>query len=340
MGSPVLLVKTHAFGDALLCTPAASALAARERLWVLTGPSAAEVWARMPGVERLFVAPFPFSGVAGLLRLLRWSGSRRRELRDVGLTVVLQSSGAVRRWVRWLTGAPMRSAGESPLGGWESVSPLRRGVFAGDSYSTVAGVDAGATAVAPVFPVTDEEREWAGSLLDGSRYVAVAPGGGRNPRDDVAEKRWPAERFGAVCKALVDAGLRIVLLGGPGDRLESEELLTIAPVALDLAGRTTWGQAAAVLEGCAAFLGNDSGLAHLATAVGAPAVVVFGPTSPSELYAPGSVKPVSADISCSPCYASSVFGGCRRDRPVCMEAVRPEDAAAALWKVIDEGNGS
>lgn len=336
MAEPLLLVKTHAFGDALLCTPAAGELSRRGgELWVLTGPSAAPVWERYPGVERVFSAPIPFSGITGAAGLLSWSLRNRKELRRVERTIVLQGSPAVRRWVRFLTSAPMRSCGGTSLGRWEQVFPMVEGEFAGSAYAEAAGVDV--IDWRPVFPVFQSETDWVRTLGLPSPLFAVAPGGGKNPRDTVPEKRWPPGRFAETARRLAEAGLRIVLLGGSGDRQAAKEMMNECGIELlDLTGRTTWGQTAAILRMCTGFLGADSGTAHLATARGVPSVVLFGPSSPDCLYAPGLVQPVASPAECSPCYSNSLFPGCVRGSAVCMESIQVEDVWTALRKVLNE----
>ncbi len=90
---PVLLVKTHAFGDALLCTPSVRELISERNAeyWVLTGYSAAPVWERFPGIARVFVAPIPpLSAFTGNLALARWSVRNRNTLRNVSESIVFQ----------------------------------------------------------------------------------------------------------------------------------------------------------------------------------------------------------------------------------------------------------
>ena len=101
--SPVLLVKTHAFGDALICTPAVKELvgSSKSDFWVLTGDSAADVWERFPGINKVFVAPVPPSGTGGYLELVRWSVRNRKLLKNVRETFVFQGSPAIRRWIRY-----------------------------------------------------------------------------------------------------------------------------------------------------------------------------------------------------------------------------------------------
>jgi ADP-heptose:LPS heptosyltransferase len=112
--------------------------------------------------------------------------------------------------------------------------------------------------------LTSEDRQFAESVLIGNRrYVAIAPGAGLESRC------WPAERFSALASSLKEAyGLTAVQLGAPGD--------PSCGLGIDLIGRTTLRQAAAIIERCALFVGNDSGLMHLAAAVTVPVVEISG----------------------------------------------------------------
>lgn len=148
----------------------------------------------------------------------------------------------------------------------------------------------------PVFVPAAADRARAGALLGndaGGRTgprVAIHPGGGVNPGMAMLGKRWPAERFAAVADGLAAAGARIVLLGGPGDQAAVAAVLAAAAPAtrdrlIDGAGRLSLGEVGAVIERCDLYLGNDTGVTHLAAAVGTPVVAVFGPTRPDR-YGP------------------------------------------------------
>lgn len=339
----LLVVKTHAFGDAMLCTPAVRELIASERgrrsVTVLTGPSAEPVWNRLEGVEQVITAPFPPAGLLGGVDFLFWSLKWRCRLRKFSSSIVLQGDPRVRRWVRFLTGAPVRSCGERSLGLWEQVFPMRSWVFAGGEYARVAGVEP--EDWRPSFAVSESERSWAEGLLKGRRAFALAPGGGINPRDIVPEKRWPAARYAAIVTLLEEEGILPVLIGGKGDAAASREVMEGSRSgAMDMTGATDWGRTAALLERCAGFLGADSGPAHLAMAVGTPAVVVFGPTDPDSLYPPGGIVPLRPDLDCAPCYSCSLFPGCVRSEAICTSMITVENAWKAVGEIIHEDNGS
>jgi len=253
--------------------------------------------------------------------------------------MVFQRSPAIRRWVRFLTGAPMRSAGGESLGKWESVFPMPEREFAGRSFSKVAGVSP--EDFRPIFPVREIEREWVSKLGLPEPLFAIAPGGGKNPRDTVLQKRWYPERFAAIADRLAATGLRIVLLGGPDDVGPAKETSQLcSSTVIDLSGKTAWGQTAAVLEKCIGFLGADSGAAHLAAAVKIPSIVLFGPSSPDYLFAPGIISPVRSNIDCSPCYSNSLFPGCVHENARCMNSIETDEVWFTLQKVLNENYSS
>jgi ADP-heptose:LPS heptosyltransferase len=118
---------------------------------------------------------------------------------------------------------------------------------------------------------------------------AGAPVIGLGPTANWDGKIWPAERFAALFRGLEERfpGARPAVFGGPGpgERDCAGALLTLLPGATDLVGCLSLPEAAACLARCMIFVGNDSGLMHLAAAAGVPTLGLFGPTPASE-YAP------------------------------------------------------
>ena len=137
----------------------------------------------------------------------------------------------------------------------------------------------------PVVWTSPEDRALAGHLLPAGRPI-IALG----PTANWTGKVWPPERFAALANSLRDTilpGARVAVFAGPGP-FEAElaaPLLAAVPEAIDLTGQLTLSEAAACLARCALFVGNDSGLMHLAAAAGAPTLGLFGPTPASE-YGP------------------------------------------------------
>jgi ADP-heptose:LPS heptosyltransferase len=152
------------------------------------------------------------------------------------------------------------------------------------------------------FPVTpDDEAEHAATL---ARH-ALAPGGYAvlHPGASSPTRRWPVARFAAVGDGLAGDGLRVVVTGGAGERALGAALTAAmrAP-AVDLTGATGLGGLAALLRDAAVLVGNDTGSAHLAAAVGARSVTVFLPGDPVRWAHRGPRhRAVVADVPCAPC---------------------------------------
>ncbi len=142
-------------------------------------------------------------------------------------------------------------------------------------------------------PTPPQPVSWT-SAADQARADTLLPPGGRyiglGPTANWSGKAWPPDRFTALFCAVRDQmlpGARPVVFAGPGpvERAMAAPVLAALPDAIDLTGRLSLPEASACLARCALFVGNDSGLMHLAAAAGAPTLGLFGPTSAVE-YAP------------------------------------------------------
>jgi heptosyltransferase-2 len=105
-------------------------------------------------------------------------------------------------------------------------------------------------------------------------------------------KRWPEERYGALARRLAREGIAVWVLGGPGEKEIAEKISGGGEFARDLTGNDL-RDAILALAAADAAVSNDSGLLHVAAAIGTPAVGLFGPTSPWH-WAP--LNPIAATI--------------------------------------------
>lgn len=147
------------------------------------------------------------------------------------------------------------------------------------------------------FRSSSSDEETVGSLLaenglaGKSPLIAIHPGGGKNPGEELASKRWSSAGFTTLAEHLADTqGAGVVLVGGPEDVPVTAAVLgeTSASV-LDAAGKLTFAQLGALIQRCHLFIGNDSAPMHLAAAVGTPVIALFGPTAPAR-YGPYGVR--------------------------------------------------
>ena len=119
-------------------------------------------------------------------------------------------------------------------------------------------------------------------------------------------KRWPAERFGELCgRAHCELGLQPVVFGMP-DEIELKLQIQAMCPEVYLSHGPTIRHTAALMARCAAFVSNDSALAHIASAVDVPVVMLCGPTDLGEVRPYGSSgRVLTAGLGCSPCFRVS-----------------------------------
>lgn len=121
----------------------------------------------------------------------------------------------------------------------------------------------------------EAERVWRGLGLPDSGVIALHPGAG------AAAKRWPAGRFAALAGLAREHGYTPLLLAGPADGDAVAATLAASEAPLPVARGLGVAALAPLLARCASYMGNDSGVAHLAGMFGVPTVAVFGPTDPA-----------------------------------------------------------
>ena len=164
------------------------------------------------------------------------------------------------------------------------VGPIAQGVHHVEHLSALLDLPEPA---APFLYTAPTHRAAARALIpDGPPVLALAP----VAADPL--KTWPPERFAALAARLLStgaicAGWRIALFGGPGDAVRAQPLVQgLAPGAcLEIFAEPDLLKVHAALARCKAFVGNDSGLSHLAASTGIPTLAVFGPTD-ADRYGP------------------------------------------------------
>ena len=354
----ILVVKLSDMGDVLTVTPALRAL--REsfddaHITILVPPTSAAVIRGSPLVDDVLVFDkFPFDAPRDALRL-RSLGSgidlfRRlwREKFDVVLLMhhLTTRWGAVKHALLTLaTGARQRVGLDNGRGWFLTQRAKDHGfghVHEVEYWLEVAKLLGANTEEAHLeVALSPEDEHFAIHHLpsaEGRPLVAIHPGSGGYSR----ARRWSSAGFARVAKELVrlyDA--TIVLVGGGEEReLVQQIARDLDPQPINLVGLTTVKQLAAVLHRCQLFIGNDSGVMHLATAVGTPVVAIFGPSNP-KAWGPwpgpkGKARVVRLDLPCSPClYVDGRVGnrkGC--EAMTCLEDIKPEMVLKAALPIL------
>jgi len=173
-------------------------------------------------------------------------------------------------------------------------------------------------------------------------YIVINPNAGETS----LERRWPAERFGALARKIQEElGMTIVVIGAADEYEVAMEVVKSAGArkAINAAGKTTVRGLAALLEGASALVSNDSGPLHIASHVGTPVVGLYGPETPV-LWGPIRAEETGATIlyrnlDCSPCInvhnMKTVV--CLRKGSECLLDIGVDEVFEALKKTLAEG---
>ena len=184
-----------------------------------------------------------------------------------------------------------------------------------------------ATERIPKLFLNEPDRAWAREYWMGKGVAAeerdtviiIHPGSGSK------KKVWPLDRFLKLTEVLQQKfSSRILVVLGPAEGAETRKLLeNERPGSFILAKGLSLIQLASVMEGCRLFVGNDSGISHLAAALGIPTLAMFGPTDPKVWSPRGrNVGVIRKEIHCSPCPQERFFQ-CQQFE--CLKGIRLEE---------------
>lgn len=353
----LLVVRPDHLGDVLFATPALRRLRAAlpdTEIVALVGPWAAPVLARNDAVDSLLTWDIPWFNRRPRRHLAEPYVSAARLAR--ALAGARFDAALILRFDFWwgalaahLAGIPLRIGYCVP-----EVRPfLTRAVrYAGRQHEVERNLVLAAALVGQAargegtaqleFTVAPEDAAAAEALLAGEGVrpeepvVAIHPGAG------AALKLWPPERFAAVADALAGRlGARVVLTGSAAERALADAVAARCerqPVSL--AGRTSLGALAAVYQRARLVVGSDSGPLHLAVAVGAPTVHLYGPADHRTFGPwgdPARNVVVRLDLPCAPCGRLDVCTRPGGGRP-CVLEVTPEQVVAAAERALAAGS--
>ncbi|HUS13931.1 MAG TPA: glycosyltransferase family 9 protein [Chloroflexia bacterium] len=296
----ILIIRPDHLGDLLFATPALVHLRAAyptAHLTGLVGPWGRPVWERQATLDAIETLPFP--GIVarpswpGEPYTLLWRAARKVRAGHYDLALILrfdywwgallaEQAGIPARWgyslpamQPFLTSAVPYQAGRHEV----EQNLALVAALTGTAGIPPPVVDRGAGLPPLQFPVTDAEESWAAQYLGDAaeRTVAIHPG------TNGSLKLWTLGGWAAVTAWLLAHDYRVVFTGaaaeGPlidGIRAHLDPAERDAPASL--AGQTTLGQVAALFARSRLVLGVDSGPLHIATAVGAPTVRLYGPS--------------------------------------------------------------
>lgn len=154
-----------------------------------------------------------------------------------------------------------------------------------------------------------------------------------HPASAFATKQWPTENFARTAESLAEKGLQAVAVASRGENDVLEQLKKLSTVPITTFNDLSLPEITALASQAKVFVGNDSGIAHIAAAVGTPSVVVFGSSNRNH-WRPWTDAPneiVFKEFACQPCpgYRCEVFG-----QPRCILEVEQRAVNTALERVL------
>jgi heptosyltransferase-2 len=276
---------------------------------------------RMPEVGEAIESPF---GHGELNLRGRWQLGRSLALRGYAQAIVLPNT-LKSALVPFFADIPLRTGylGESRYGllnirhklDRESPPPMV------ERYLALAGSPGAPLAEAPDTHLTLSGENLARALVQ----LTLAPPSDAHPvavlcpgAEYGAAKRWPAEHYAELAAKLGAAGFSVWLMGSAADHPVAEAILSVQPgSAINLCGKTDLASAIDLIGVAHVVVSNDSGLMHIAAALGRPMVALFGSSSP--LHTPPRSQKARVQylaLECSPCFARECPLGhfrCMRD---------------------------
>jgi heptosyltransferase-1 len=146
------------------------------------------------------------------------------------------------------------------------------------------------------------------------------------------QKHWFEARWAELADALGSRlGLTAVMLGGRADRDAAGRIRSLAGRGLiDLTGRTSLLQAAAVIDHCALLVAVDTGLGHMGIAFGRPSLLLFGSTRPYLDTTRADARVLYHPMPCSPCRRRPTCNG----DYTCMKSIEPEEVLTAACEIL------
>lgn len=313
----ILLIRLSSLGDIVLVVPLIAALREKypeSRIDLAVRKEYAEIAAMLPGLTQIHILDTE-TGRSGM-RLLRaelgildfdWvldlhNNFRSRFLRrGIGQGVGVIRKRTFRRWllVRFKIN---RMKGEPDVVGRYFETAEELGIVDPHSSTGILACDPNPHATSP-------------------RRIAMAPGSRH------FNKRWPAAYFSELAKKLIATGATIELYGSHAEAELCETIASSLPPshARNFAGILTLAESASHIARCSLAVTNDSGLMHLASALGVPVVAIFGATTPDLGFAPRAENArivENLDLDCRPCTAVGL-DHCPKGHFRCMMDVMP-----------------
>jgi len=349
----ILIRGVNWIGDAVLTIPAIHAVRKAfpdSYISLLVKPWVADIFRVNNDINEIILYEDRYKGLKGKLGLAKILKGKKFS------TAILLQNAFDAALITWLAGIPERTGYNTDFRSLllTNAVPLTKEILAQHQVSyylnIVRSTGAGAVAAEPYLSITREERDRAKREIE-SFNTAQLPVIGINPGATYGSaKRWLPERFAELIISIIDALNRnVILFGSQSEIAATHEIVKIIRSyssqvthhtsliddyeshILNMAGRTSLRELAALIAECDAFVTNDSGPMHMASALFVPTVAIFGSTNRKTTGPFGrGHRTVSRNLPCAPCMKRECPEGHLR----CMTEVRADEVFEAVKKLL------
>ncbi|MFH1457585.1 MAG: lipopolysaccharide heptosyltransferase II [Candidatus Omnitrophota bacterium] len=335
--SKILIIKLSSLGDIILSTAGIRAIRERFRehhkISVLVSEDCKDVLLRSPYVDELLVADFKNKdgGARGLLHL---AGMLRKKNFDI---VIDLQNNRKSHMLTFLSASLYRYGYDNKKFSFLLNHRIPQDKATLDPVShqfrilKMLDIDLEDPRL-ELWPC-DEDQRYIDDLLSSQWLSAhqriVGINMSASPRWQ--SKNWPLRHMSRFCEELSRRDIRVVLTGTEKDLSQANALMnmmkSVKPI--NACAKTTVNQLACLIKKCSVFVSFDTSVLHVAAAVQAPFVALFGPTDPARHLPPAkNFVVIRKELSCGPCYKAK----CRRRE--CMELITPEEVLEAVDRLL------
>lgn len=343
----ILIRGVNWIGDAILTLPGIKAIRHAypdAHISLLVKPWVSEIFHNNPDIDEIILYDENFKGITGKIKLAKILREKNFD------EAILFQNAFDAALISWLAGIPERKGYKRDGRGFllTTALPVTKDILSKHQVyyylNILRSADTVISEVHPYLPITDEERQWARTLLNSKLetrnthlLIGINPGATYG-----SAKRWPAERFAELInKAINELDGKVIIFGSASEAGIADEIIESAGAMhgsppshthiLNMSGKTTLRQLAALIAECDTFITNDSGPMHIASALFIPVVAIFGSTNKfiTGPFGEGH-KIITKDLPCSPCMKRE----CPEGHLKCMEEIAAEEVFSALKEVI------
>jgi heptosyltransferase-2 len=354
----ILIRGVNWIGDAVITIPSIRAVRRAfpdAHISLLVQPWVADIFKDSPYINEIILYSESFKGITGKFKL-----AKILRLKKFDTAILLQNAFDA-ALIAWLARIPERIGYSRDFRSFLLTKAIpvtgailsQHHVYYYLNLLKSIGIDTKETQ--PCISLTDDERQWARNLLDTKlrkgvlQYAPTQFLVGINPGATYGSaKRWPTEKFaGLINRIINELGGKVIIFGSKSEAGIVDEIVRFAGASsrglfgqaqglgptgiLNVAGKTNLRELAALIAECDAFITDDSGPMHMASALFVPVVAIFGSTNKTSTGPIGEGhKIVAKNLPCSPCMKRE----CPEGHLKCMTQITADDVFTALKEVL------